>query len=346
MTDERDLLRAIPENPADDVVRLVYADWLEEHGGTLVCPKCKGTRIERRYESVGREFSGFSMEYRSYDCPCGTGTVPDGRREQAEFIRVQCRIAEMEAAVAEQRKNAIMGGCCERFANNQACDCPSGPEVDALRKRERELWMAREWSYLPVGWQPSFSVHIDQTRPYDSGGATVALVRRGWVESVRLPLAAFLGGTCERCRTWTTGPNGERPPCGACSGTGRVGGCITDLFASQPVLSVVATDREAIRASQATHDTRVEIYKRRGRNSPVGYFLEDEIFDKLTAGELVTTAVTPDGEPVGQCRVYPTREAFNADFSAALVAHGRQLAGLTALPSPEQIARTRADIPG
>ena len=32
MDDERDLLDAIRENPADDNVRLVYADWLQDHG--------------------------------------------------------------------------------------------------------------------------------------------------------------------------------------------------------------------------------------------------------------------------------------------------------------------------
>src|SRR5262249_32706484 len=32
MTPEAALLQAIVENPADDAARLVYADWLEEHG--------------------------------------------------------------------------------------------------------------------------------------------------------------------------------------------------------------------------------------------------------------------------------------------------------------------------
>jgi uncharacterized protein (TIGR02996 family) len=32
MTDRETLLRAIAENPADDAPRLVYADWLDEHG--------------------------------------------------------------------------------------------------------------------------------------------------------------------------------------------------------------------------------------------------------------------------------------------------------------------------
>src|SRR5262245_54840477 len=33
MTDREALLRAILDNPADDAVRLIYADCLEEHGG-------------------------------------------------------------------------------------------------------------------------------------------------------------------------------------------------------------------------------------------------------------------------------------------------------------------------
>jgi uncharacterized protein (TIGR02996 family) len=29
-------LRAIEESPGDDTPRLIYADWLEEHGGPVV----------------------------------------------------------------------------------------------------------------------------------------------------------------------------------------------------------------------------------------------------------------------------------------------------------------------
>ncbi len=32
MTDRDALLRAICENPDDDAPRLIYADWLDEHG--------------------------------------------------------------------------------------------------------------------------------------------------------------------------------------------------------------------------------------------------------------------------------------------------------------------------
>jgi uncharacterized protein (TIGR02996 family) len=35
MTDQDALLRAICENPDDDAPRLIYADWLDEHGDPL-----------------------------------------------------------------------------------------------------------------------------------------------------------------------------------------------------------------------------------------------------------------------------------------------------------------------
>lgn len=60
MTDEQALMKAVLENPADDVCRLVYADWLQERGrndraalirnqieraagGAVECPECNGT---------------------------------------------------------------------------------------------------------------------------------------------------------------------------------------------------------------------------------------------------------------------------------------------------------------
>jgi len=322
VTDERDLLRAIPENPADDVVRLVYADWLEEHAGEAACPTCQG------FGEFVRSGQGCHV------CP-GTGTVPDGRRERAEFIRVQCRIAEMEAAVAEQRKNAIMGGCCERFANNQACDCPSAPEVDALRKRERELWQSVKKSIatIPGGLWAFISDSVgeratDERVPF-SQTAYGALVRRGFVESVRLPLAAFLGRPCMRCegRGWHEDgyDRGVHVECNSCSGTGRLGGCAAELFASQPVLSVTLSDREP----DGSDD---------GSSPPFAYYLDAPrltyesrrsvlpavLFDRL-GGEL---------SPHRSWRDFPTRAAALDALSAALVQWGRQLAGLTALPSP------------
>jgi uncharacterized protein (TIGR02996 family) len=44
------LLAAIKESPADDAPRLVYADWLEEHGeprGEFLRLQCAPARLER-----------------------------------------------------------------------------------------------------------------------------------------------------------------------------------------------------------------------------------------------------------------------------------------------------------
>lgn len=100
--DELVLVAAVSATPADDTPRLVYADWLDEHAGTVDC-FCKG----RKWKQPD---------------PChrcnGRYGLSDGRRERAEFIRVQCEIAtvgptdsvrgklDTEKAVAAARRAA------------------------------------------------------------------------------------------------------------------------------------------------------------------------------------------------------------------------------------------------
>jgi uncharacterized protein (TIGR02996 family) len=85
--DELAFLRAVLAAPDDDTVRLVYADWLEEHGGEVECGGCRGE---------GWYWSDDARSYRS-DChPCsGTGRVPNSNAERAEFIRVQCELERL-----------------------------------------------------------------------------------------------------------------------------------------------------------------------------------------------------------------------------------------------------------
>jgi uncharacterized protein (TIGR02996 family) len=73
---EADFHRAILAEPGDDVHRLVYADWLDEHAGGVPCPQC-----------WNRFFGG------RCDACDGSGRVPDGRAARAEFVRVQCELA-------------------------------------------------------------------------------------------------------------------------------------------------------------------------------------------------------------------------------------------------------------
>jgi uncharacterized protein (TIGR02996 family) len=86
--DEEGLLGAIYANPADDLPRLVLADWLDENATRVPCPECAGrgghTYTVRESRTQTRE-PGF---HQCGHCS-GTGTASDGRAERAELIRRQ-----------------------------------------------------------------------------------------------------------------------------------------------------------------------------------------------------------------------------------------------------------------
>jgi uncharacterized protein (TIGR02996 family) len=65
MSDEAALLKAIIANPDEDTPRLAYADWLDEHGGPM---------------------------------PGVLDAGPNSAADRAEFIRVQCRLADLSPA--------------------------------------------------------------------------------------------------------------------------------------------------------------------------------------------------------------------------------------------------------
>lgn len=75
------------------------------------------------------------------------------------------------------------------------------------------------------------------------------VVARGFVAEVRLPLAAFLGGQCERCEGRGQVYSGggvdyeDDPLCPRCKGDGRTHGLAAGLFAAHPITRVSPTDR-------------------------------------------------------------------------------------------------------
>jgi len=321
VTDEADLLRGVFATPDDDLPRLVYADWLEEHA-TGPCERC-----------AGEKFIALDADGSWQSCPrCNkSGTVPDDRRERAAFIRVQVELARLEAS----------GWHDDWKAGQLVTQDPireHGEKIAALRKRERELLIPNWGRWRP----PVLSIMGDTiicrnivAEPDDvpMPGDVVIEFRRGFVESVTCPLAALLGVPCGCDRgKWRNGNT-----CPDCSGTGRVGGCGKELFASQPVLSVTLSDREP----DGSDD---------GNSPPFAYYLDAPrltyesrrsvlpavLFDRL-GGEL---------SPHRSWRDFPTRDAALDAISAALVQWGRRLAGLTALPSPSQTCRTPRNTPG
>lgn len=85
MTAQDAFIRKIVEEPFEDSHRLVYADWLDEHAGTVPCRICHGPGFNR---------GGLGGPIGCTRCR-GELVVSDGTRERAEFIRVQVELAKL-----------------------------------------------------------------------------------------------------------------------------------------------------------------------------------------------------------------------------------------------------------
>jgi uncharacterized protein (TIGR02996 family) len=173
MNDEAAFVRSVCESPFDDTVRLAFADYLDENAGDVPCGRCGGESLPFD-ASVRLRMEGLAP------CPdCrGSGAVSNGYADRAEFVRVQCRLEAIHNR--DSRKD---GG-------------PPLTEYNALRRRERELldtfgraWAGHDFHYV----NPVEGVWVGER-------AAVATYRRGFVESVALPLAA-----AGRARDWRNG---------------------------------------------------------------------------------------------------------------------------------------------
>lgn len=234
LTDDRAALLATicardPADPAKllhpgDGPRLVYADWLDDHGETA----------------------------------------------HGEFVRVQCELARLEAYRIDlfngdtewkrcDEESGIAaswcpncGDCCckNREESMSDEDCPlHSPDslhcclfwldhkTDALRRRERELF---------VGQYGGGDLFVDADAQSVTGEVGITYTfARGFVTTVRAPLAALIGGECE-CRQWDTDSAMyyARSSCKRCSGTGRTPGHLAAIVAAHPLERVETTDRE------------------------------------------------------------------------------------------------------
>lgn len=193
MTDGDALLAAILASPEDDLPRLVYADWLDEHAATTECEHCKGKgwRVVRtRTAEMGAD------EYGESGGACsackGTGTVGNGFAEQAEFIRVQIVCAKYTdcptrmSDVNRGRPVPLRCGHCEYCLN-----------------RRRSEALSHKFSLLPES-VPAYGFCLDPT-PFDgdmppSRGIVVS-VSRGFVDSVTCSAQTWLAHADELTRT-------------------------------------------------------------------------------------------------------------------------------------------------
>ena len=235
-----------------------------------------------------------------------------GQPERAEFVRLAIALDDQTDTGWSARR---IGDVMDRLAHLHRASLG----LWGMRGAGRMTWA----SYI----SPTlFDDHI--VHPHNPA----QLFRRGWVESVRLPLAAFLGETCEFCsgrgHFQTSGSYAECPRCKGPNGkgTGRVGGCAAELFRSQPVVRVeVAGTGPYHNASDCWLWLSTSNPQQVARYGPA--VIPPELFERLTRD------IDPNNR--SSWRTYRTRAAALDALSAALVQWGRELAGLTALPSPE-----------
>ncbi len=313
-TDEAGFIRAICLDPADDLPRLVYADWLEEQASGEVCPACDGFPIED--------------DGHCFHCS-GTGRVSNSNRERAGFIRVQVELAGLPAPPAPVYATGpapVLGAVVE--AAKRATD-PHYEQRHALRRRERDLFQFHVKELLPRELDARLTLEPAML----TGPGVTALLRRGFVAHVSAPMAVLFGGErcpndCEVvpstalaglwCKLKLVDEEMVWEACHTCSGTGRTSGVAAELWRSQPVERVTLTDREP-RQIESGDWAWVK-----NTDRPEG--LSGDLF-KLLAGQ--------SGEYwlnyTQSAKVYPTRAAALAAASAACVALGRERAGLPAL---------------
>ena len=210
-TDEQEaFLAAIREVPECDTRRLAFADWLDEHAGTVECETCKRPPDAKNWVP-GHIFVGWGHGWQP--CPkCnGSGRVPDGSAARAEFIRVQVELA----------RGAPYQSCwCCKGSGQDITDRGGKLQIDEcdhcddwarpnLVRRERELFTAHG-----AAW---YGPHATTVPPTDLESQRLTgdclIVRRGFVDEARAPLAVL-----------------ER--------------VLPDLCGRHPVTLAVATDRE------------------------------------------------------------------------------------------------------
>jgi uncharacterized protein (TIGR02996 family) len=235
------LLAAVLDRPADDGLRLVYADWLDENG----------------------------------------------EHERAELVRVQIELAKRGNREVDTNQPGIGIKHTCKCGKAQICD-----KCIALRKREGTLLdeLVAEDMAAYFGLPAHSTIH-----PIGTGLVCPALdvaltFRRGFVERVKCPLAAFL-------------QHAEA------------------LFRSQPVMRVRLVDREPWCFQEGSHHWYDTARPHEGVHPQSD--LPTELWELLDDASFVD-------KRRARMKVYRTSNAAVTALSAACVALGRARAGLRA----------------
>lgn len=245
------LLRTILTHPDDDAPRLVYADWLEEHGEP---ERAAFVRAQIELAKVGPDWDT--------EPECGhTGFIDGKHVGGGEVVVDLIRIAPAIGSRARIRVSPKLNRCSgmrvfavnEYYDEDERRNCfrvhlkrdeysgKGWSRAKALRSRERELWDSCIWksfsdSLPDVGYGKWF-VRCKSETPLISTG-TEAVVQRGFIEQVTCPgdqLAAVVEAVCpdlerkcEGCggtkwrRYYTVDGDWDEGECGDCHGRGTI----------------------------------------------------------------------------------------------------------------------------
>jgi uncharacterized protein (TIGR02996 family) len=257
MDTEAAILKAILDQPNEDTPRLVYADWLDENATTgAECGKClgSGSHSLNVYELSARYGAAAAVKIMN-EAKCakcdGSGRVSDGRKERAEFIRLQITIAGLQ-------KDCLCGSCVSRRGGGQHHNGPCAVQKrgdDGVQhyylKRQYELWeSAGRWGEVD---NRLFNT-IYEAYPEQTPDGPYVVWRRGFADKV-IGTRQMLCGEyeCAKCRSYIG--RGQVPldnnvrnsawiKCDWCGGTGYDDPAdgIIDLYRTQPLTAVQFTD--------------------------------------------------------------------------------------------------------
>jgi uncharacterized protein (TIGR02996 family) len=214
--DEQSLLAAIRRFPADDLCRLVYADWLDERGGDERPRRAEFIRVQ---VELARWANPIACPTCGGDWQMASGWH-DKDADPGPDVFFMCEHDHEwrygDRAKLVERERDLFQSLCERLTDEVGAAWKAAPTSKAVRCRQHQL--SADWPYQFV-------------------------YARGFLDEViAADLEWLVGGRCRRCGGRAT-YRAALGTCPVCSGTGVTAHHLADLARRHPVRRAVASDR-------------------------------------------------------------------------------------------------------
>jgi uncharacterized protein (TIGR02996 family) len=159
MSEERGFLKAILERPDDDTRKLVYADWLEEHGDPRgeylrLMVKVRQERVvteeqRRRHDELSAELAELrTQQMQAWGAGRGDSPESDGRLRRMNEL--ECQLADLSREM-RQAVPARLQELAATFDPNWLA-VVSDPQIEGCGKAAGEAWRLRFDFVCDRGW--------------------------------------------------------------------------------------------------------------------------------------------------------------------------------------------------